>query len=46
MAITLLDEGIRAIAEWEGGEDRRIRGLFSMSQDFERLLKLTMTLIL
>ena len=45
-AITLLDEGIRAIAEWDGGKDRRIRGLFSMSQGFERLLKLTMTLIL
>lgn len=45
-AITLLDEGIRAIAEWDGGEDRRIRSLFSMSQGFERLLKLTMTLIL
>ena len=45
-AITLLDEGIRAIAEWDGGIDRRIRGLFSMSQGFERLLKLTMTLIL
>ncbi len=45
-AITLLDEGIRAITEWDGGKDRRIRGLFSMSQGFERLLKLTMTLIL
>ena len=45
-AITLLDEGIRAIAEWDGGKDRRICGLFSMSQGFERLLKLTMTLIL
>lgn len=45
-AITLLDEGIRAIAEWDGGEDKRIRGPFSMSQCFERLLKLTMTLIL
>ncbi len=46
MAITLLDEGIRAIAQWDGGEDRRISGLSSMSQGFERLLKLTMTLIL
>ena len=45
-AITLLDEGIRAVAEWDGGEDRRIRGLCLMSQGFERLLKLTMTLIL
>ena len=45
-AITLLEEGIRAVAEWDGGEDRRIRGLFSLSQGFERLLKLTMTLIL
>ena len=45
-AITLLDEGIRAVAEWDGGEDRRIGGLFSLSQGFERLLKLTMTLIL
>ena len=45
-AIKLLDEGIRVIAEWDGGEDGRIRGLFSMSQGFERLLKLTMTLIL
>lgn len=45
-AITLLDEGIRSIAEWDGGEDNRIRGLFSLSQGFERLLKLTMTLIL
>ena len=45
-AIKLLDEGIRVIAEWDGGEDDRIRGLFSMSQGFERLLKLTMTLIL
>ena len=45
-AIKLLDEGIRVIAAWDGGEDDRIRGLFSMSQGFERLLKLTMTLIL
>ena len=45
-AITLLDEGIRVIAAWDGGEDQRIRGLFSTSQGFERLLKLTMTLIL
>lgn len=45
-AITLLDEGIRAVAEWDGGVDRRIGGLFSLSQGFERLLKLTMTLIL
>lgn len=45
-AIALLDEGIRIIAQWEGGEDRRILALFSMSQGFERLLKLTMTLIL
>lgn len=45
-AIALLDEGIGVIAEWDGGEDRRIRGLFSLSQGFERLLKLTMTLIL
>ena len=45
-AIKLLDEGIRVIAEWDGGEDNRIRGLFSTSQGFERLLKLTMTLIL
>lgn len=45
-AIKLLDEGIRVIAEWDGGEDNRIRGLFSISQGFERLLKLTMTLIL
>ena len=45
-AIALLDEGIRAIAVWNGGKDRRIRGLFSMSQGFERLLKLTMPLIL
>ena len=45
-AIELLDEGLRVIAEWDGGEDHRIRGLFSMSQGFERLLKLTMTLIL
>ena len=45
-AIRLLDEGIRVIAEWDGGEDGRIRGLFSVSQGFERLLKLTMTLIL
>lgn len=45
-AITLLDEGIRVIAGWDGGEDQRIRGLFSTSQGFERLLKLTMTLIL
>ena len=45
-AVKLLDEGIRVIAEWDGGEDKRIRGLFSMSQGFERLLKLTMTLIL
>ena len=45
-AIKLLDEGIRVIAEWDGGEDNRNPGLFSMSQGFERLLKLTMTLIL
>ena len=45
-AVKLLDEGLRVIAEWDGGEDHRIRGLFSMSQGFERLLKLTMTLIL
>ena len=45
-AIMLLDEGIRVIAAWDGGEDHRIRGLFSTSQGFERLLKLTMTLIL
>lgn len=45
-AIKLLDEGLRVIAEWDGGEDHRIHGLFSMSQGFERLLKLTMTLIL
>ena len=45
-AITLLDEGIRVIAAWDGGKDHRIRGLFSASQGFERLLKLTMTLIL
>ena len=45
-AIKLLDEGIRVIAAWDGGEDNRIRGLFSTSQGFERLLKLTMTLIL
>ena len=45
-AIALLDEGTRVIARWDGGEDRRILVLFSMSQGFERLLKLTMTLIL
>ncbi|MCY3850950.1 MAG: hypothetical protein OXF75_09145 [Acidimicrobiaceae bacterium] len=45
-AIMLLDEGIRVISEWDGGQDHRIRGLFSTSQGFERLLKLTMTLIL
>lgn len=45
-AIKLLDEGIRVIAAWDGGEDDRIRGLFSISPGFERLLKLTMTLIL
>ena len=45
-AIMLLDEGIRVIARWDGGEDHRMRGLFSTSQGFERLLKLTMTLIL
>lgn len=46
MAVMLLDEGIRVIAGWDGGQDNRIRGLFSTSQGFERLLKLTMTLIL
>ena len=45
-ALKLLDEGIRVIAEWDGGEDGRVRSLFSLSQGFERLLKLTMTLIL
>ena len=40
-----MDEGIRSIAEWDGVQDR-IRGLFSLSQGFARLLKLTMTLIL
>lgn len=45
-AIKLLDEGIRVIAEWDGGDDSRIRSLFSMSQGFERMLKLTMALIL
>ena len=45
-AIQLLDEGTRVIAEWDGSEDGRIRGLFSMSQGFERLLKLTLMLIL
>lgn len=44
--IKLLEEGLRVIAEWDGGDDSRIRSLFSMSQGFERLLKLTMTLIL
>ena len=45
-AIKLLDEALRVIAKWDGSDDHRIRGLFSMSQGFERLLKLTMTLIL
>ncbi len=48
----LLEEGIWCIARWRrrgrgwsGGEDR-ILGLFLVSLGFERLLKLTMTLIL
>ena len=52
-AIMLLEEGIWCIARWKGreagwygGEDRRILGLFLVSQGLERLLKLTMTLIL
>ena len=52
-AITLLEEGIWCIARWRVreaggyvGEDRRILGLFLVSLGLERLLKLTMTLIL
>lgn len=52
-AIMLLDEGIWCIAQWRGreamwysSEDRRILGLFLTSLGLERLLKLTLTLIL
>ena len=49
----LLEEGIWCIGCWQGreagsygGEDRRILGLFLVSLGMERLLKLTMALIL
>ena len=52
-AIMLLEEGIWHIARWRrhearsfAGEDRRILGLFLISLGMERLLKLTMALIL
>ena len=52
-AIMLLEEGIWFIARWRRhearsypGEDRRILGLFLVSVGMERLLKLTMALIL
>ena len=52
-AIMLLEEGIWCIARWRrrdatsyAGEDRRILGLFLVSLGLERLLKLTMALIL
>ena len=52
-AIMLLEEGIWHIARWRphesrwaAGEDRRILGLFLTSLGMERLLKLTMALVL
>lgn len=52
-AIMLLEEGIWYVARWRRhearwfeGEDRRILGLFLVSLGMERLLKLTMALIL
>ena len=49
----LLEEGIWCIARWRrreatsyAGEDRRILGLFLVSLGLERLLKLTMAMIL
>ena len=44
-AVALLDEGIRSIAAWDGGLDRRIIALHLMAQGFERFLKLTIVLV-
>ena len=44
-AVALLDEGIRGIASWCGGEDGRILALSPLAQGFERFLKVTYALI-
>ena len=44
-AVTLVGDGIQSIAEWDGGEDRRVIGLHLLAQGFERLLKVTKSLI-